>query len=145
MGQHIGSVFGYEITRASMISSSVNTLLYCASGFSAECSWFFSRDLGELLEADAVVLVGVLHAGLAEHRGHRAGAEPAVDGHDAAVATRRLVDFLAPLAPRCRPSRPILPICSAPMARPKSALPAWISTSAVRTAVAPVAHALTTL
>ena len=35
------AVFGYEITRASMISSSVNTLRYCASGFSAECSWFF--------------------------------------------------------------------------------------------------------
>jgi len=39
-------------------------------------------------------------------------------------------------------SRPILPICSAPMARPKSALPAWISSSAVRTAVAPVALAV---
>ena len=45
VGQHIGSVFGYEITRASMISSSVNTLLYCASGFSAECSWFFCATL----------------------------------------------------------------------------------------------------
>ena len=45
VGQHIGSVFGYEITRASMISSSVNTFWYCASGFSAECAWFFSATL----------------------------------------------------------------------------------------------------
>ena len=28
-----------------MISSSVKTLLYCASGFSAECSWFFCATL----------------------------------------------------------------------------------------------------
>ena len=32
-------------SRASLISSSVNTLLYCASGFNAECAWFFSATL----------------------------------------------------------------------------------------------------
>ena len=52
-----------------MISSSVNPFWYCASGFSVECAWFFSRDLGELLEADAAVLVAVLHADLGEHAG----------------------------------------------------------------------------
>ena len=45
VGQHIGSVFGYEITRAFMISSSEKTFWYCASGLSAECAWFFSATL----------------------------------------------------------------------------------------------------
>ena len=144
VGQHISSVFGYEITRASMISSSVNTFWYCASGFSVECAWFFSRDLGELLEADAVVLVGVLHAGLPEHRRHRARAEPAVDRHDPAVATLGLVTCWRPL-------RAALPAEQAHLAhllhadREADVGFAGLDRrgSTVRTAVAPVAHALT--
>ena len=38
-----------------------------------------------------------------------------------------------------------MPICSAPMAMPMSASPALIDRKTVRTAVAPVAHALSTL
>src|SRR5205823_3889503 len=45
VGQHIGNVFGYEITRACMISSSVNGRWYCEYGFSVECAWFFSAIL----------------------------------------------------------------------------------------------------
>ena len=52
-------------------------------------------DLGELLEADAVVLVRVLHARLREHAGHQAGAEQTLDLHHRAVAATRLVDLAA--------------------------------------------------
>ena len=43
------------------------------------------------------------------------------------------------------PNRPALPICSAPMASPMSASPALMAMITVRTAEAPVAHALLTL
>ena len=43
------------------------------------------------------------------------------------------------------PSSPALPIFSTPTARPMSASPALIAINTVRTAVAPVAHALATL
>ena len=43
------------------------------------------------------------------------------------------------------PSRPSLPICSRPTARPMLASPALIAIAATRNAVAPVAHALVTL
>src|SRR3954451_24553560 len=65
------------------------------------------RDLGELLEAHAVVLVRVLHAGMAEHRGHGARAEPTVDRHDAAVATLGLV-LVGPAARRVPGEEPHL-------------------------------------
>ena len=45
VGQHISSVFGYDIISASMTSSSENAFWYCASGFSVECVWFFSATL----------------------------------------------------------------------------------------------------
>ena len=43
------------------------------------------------------------------------------------------------------PSRPSLPICSRPTARPMLASPALIAIAATRNAVAPVAQALVTL
>ena len=49
------------------------------------------RHLGELLEADAVVLAGVVGAGLREHAPHVAGAEHALGRQHVAVATRRRV------------------------------------------------------
>ncbi len=55
--------------------------------------------LGELLEPDSVVLVGVLHAGLRERPGHQAGTEDALDRADRAVAAGRLE---GPVAGRSR-------------------------------------------
>ena len=43
------------------------------------------------------------------------------------------------------PSMPILPIFSTPTTSATSASPAWMARCAIRTAVAPVAHALKTL
>ena len=54
------------------------------------------RDLGELLEADSVVLVGVLHAGLRERARHQARAEDALDRADGAIPARGLVRLVLP-------------------------------------------------
>ena len=102
------------------------------------------RDLGELLEADTVVLVGVRHARLREHAWHAGRADVPVGSGDGAIATdgaKTLASFFEP-AP---PSSPIFPICSTPTARPMSASPALIDSITVRSAVAPVAQAFETL
>ena len=43
-------------------------------------------DFGELLKLHAVVFIGVFHACLREHAGHRVGAQNSVHRHDRAVA-----------------------------------------------------------
>ncbi len=50
-------------------------------------------DLGELLEADAVILVGVRHTSLGEHTRHGCSAENAVYRGDRPEPARRLVDI----------------------------------------------------
>ena len=45
------------------------------------------RDLGELLEADTVVFVGVRHARLREHAWHAGRADVPVGSGDGAIAT----------------------------------------------------------
>ena len=103
------------------------------------------RDLGELLEADAVVLVGVLHAGLAEHRGHRAGTEPAVDRHDAAVAAFGLELVRAAARRVAGEEAHLAHLLGADGETEVGVAGLRSRRSAVRTAVAPVAHTFTTL
>ena len=51
------------------------------------------RDLGKLLEADAIVLVGVPHARLGEHTGHAGRTDVPVGSGDGAIAARRRKDL----------------------------------------------------
>ena len=89
VGEHIGSLFGYAIISAFLISSSVNRCWYCASGFSVECAWFFSATRVELVEPDARMRVRVLGADEREPSRHEVRAEDALDIDDCAVASRR--------------------------------------------------------
>ena len=98
-------------------------------------------DLGEQLEVDAAVLVAVLHADLREHARHRLGADAAVDRRDRAVAARAASTCRRRCARAPPASRPAPASFSTPTARPMSHSPAFTAMIAVRSAVAPVAHA----
>jgi hypothetical protein len=143
--EHIGRVLGYAIITSFMICSSDIALLYAASGLSVEWLWFFSLIRANSSKSTPPYLWPYSMPTWANVPGI------------ASVPTRPSVGATAPNRPfgvhvlpsdlgvPPPPSRPAPASFSTPTASPMSHSPAFTAMIAVRSAVAPVAHALATL
>ena len=102
------------------------------------------RDPGGQLESDFPIPVAVFSAELGEHPRQGVGADPSVERTEAPNGPCR-VQLPVSTSQGVSASKPAPAIFSKPNARPRSHSPALIAMITARSAVAPVAHALTTL
>ncbi len=128
-----------------MISSSVKRFEYAANGLSVEWAWFFSEILANSSKSAPPYLWPYSMPTWANTPGIvSVPMRPSVDvtAPKRPCGSHSFPSFFARPPP---PSRPTPASFSTPTARPMSDSPALIDMIAVRSAVAPVAHAFDTL